>query len=498
MIVKNVWILFFSLFSYSYLHASGIRKITYDDAIQIALAESYTVKYHKKDMDATHYSYLYTKADFKPILSFDLFAPSWSESLQGITQVDGLPIYNSNSSMQVGNNLSFKYVLPSGGNLSLSSKMYWENYRTTLSLSENKELSRDQFYSRLALSFNQPVFTANRLKENMRAALLNYQKSSHYFTRSQLDIIFNVTNSFYTVYKLAYEYQINKERLKNSKEAYRITKLKQEAGSLPEGEMFIAEITVAQDEARLMESEGKLENAKDNFKLLIGLDLNEEIELIAEMEFETILIDRELAIEKALQNRLEIQESNINLELQEIEIKRAKRERELKGNISAYYDFTGLSTLETGSVAELLTSSFENMVDRPANRGIVLTLSYPIADWGRAKNLVKQAESRLFQKKLDRENTERNIEKEIREIVRNVYETEKRYRINRQNQEVARKSYGISQLRFENGDMTSQELSIEQERLSQVQLAYIESYISYRLAVANLNRKTMHDFQNNQ
>jgi outer membrane protein TolC len=96
------------------------------------------------------------------------------------------------------------------------------------------------------------------------------------------------------------------------------------------------------------------------------------------------------------------------------------------------------------------------------------------------------------------EDTKRSIEKEIREIVRSVYEAEKRFRINRRNQEVATESYRISQLRFANGDMTSQELSIEQERLSQVQLSYIESYITYRLSVANLNRKTMYDFENNR
>jgi hypothetical protein len=53
-------------------------------------------------------------------------------------------------------------------------------------------------------------------------------------------------------------------------------------------------------------------------------------------------------------------------------------------------------------------------------------------------------------------------------------------------------------LRFENGDMTNQELSIEQERLSQVHLAYIDAYITYRLSMADLNRKTMYDFENDR
>lgn len=478
--------------------AQNVRKLSYEEAIRIALGESYTVKYYKEEMEATHFSYLFTKAQFKPLLNFDLFAPSWNEGLTQISQVDGLPVYNSTGSLQVGGNLNFTYVLPTGGNFSFISKMYWENYRTTLSEMDNEELKRDQVYSRFALSFNQPIFTANLLKENMKVAELDYKKSTCYFTRVQMDIVYNVTESFYQVYELAYEHKINEDRLANSKEAYRITKLKQETGNLPEGEILIAEITVSQDEARVMESEGKLAAAKDKFKLLIGMDLKEEIDLEADMEFEAFLIDMQLAIDEALRNRMEIQEDNLDIELQAIEIKRAKREREFKGNISAFYDFTGLSTRADGTVGELVGSSFHNMVDRPSNRGVAFTVSYPIADWGRAKNLVRREQVKMKQRELDLDNTKRSIEREIREIVRRVYEAEKRYRINKRNQEVAIQSYRISQMRFENGDMTSQELSIEQERLSQVQLAYIESYITYRLSVADLNRKTMYDFEHNR
>ena len=356
----------------------------------------------------------------------------------------------------------------------------------------------NDFLSIIMLSFSQPILTANKLKEDMKVAELGYKKSVCYYTRAQMDIIFNVTEAFYQVYKAAFELRINQERLVNSKEALRIAKLKQETGNLPEGDLLTAEVIVAQDESRVMENEGILEATYDDFKLLIGLEINDSIELIADMEFDAFIVDMHVAIDEAIQNRMEIAENELNIELQGIEVKRAKREREFKGDISAYYDFTGLSTLEKGSLGDLVESSFKNMSDRPSNRGIVLTLSYPIADWGRAKNLVKREERRLNQQKLDLENTKRKIETEVRKIVRSVYETEQRYRINQKNREIALESYRISQLRFGNGDMTSQELSIEQERLSQVQLAYIESYITYRLSVADLNRKTMYDFENNR
>ena len=475
-----------------------VHKISYDEAIRIALGESYTAQYYKEEMEATRFSYLYTKANFKPLLEFNMFTPSWNEGLSTIYRADGLPAYNSTGTLEAGGNLNFKYVLPTGGSFDFSSRMYWGNYRTTLSEMDNKVLKRDQVFSRFALSFSQPVFTANLLKENMKTAELRYRSTTCYFTRTQMDIVYYVTENFYKVYKLDYAHRINMERLKNSREALRISKLKQEAGNLAEGDLLRAEINAAQSEVRVMESEGNLNTAKDAFKLLIGLDLNEEIELDAEMEFESFLIDLHKAMDEALANRMEIQEGKLSIELQEIEVKRVKRERELKGYVSAYYDFTGMSTKDGGSVGELVNSSFANMIDRPSNRGVALTLAYPIADWGRAKNQVKREQVRLKQRELSLENTQRAIEREIREIVRTVQEADKRFRVNQINQEAAVRSYRISQLRFENGDISSQELFIEQDRLTQVQLDYIESYITYRLSVANLSRTTMYDFENNR
>ena len=241
--------------------AQETRKITFDEAISIALGESYTVHYYKEDMEATRFSYLYTKAQFKPLLDFNLFTPSWEEGVQEIYQTDGLPVYNSTGSLRAGGNMSFKYVLPTGGNFDLSSNMYFENYNTALSQQNNEMLKRNQVYSRFMLSFNQPIFTANKLKENMKVAELSYQRSVCYYTRAQMDIVYNVTSAFYQVYRTAFEYNINQDKLANSKEAYRIAKMKMEMGNLPEGDLLTSEIIVGQDESRLLESQGKLEAA---------------------------------------------------------------------------------------------------------------------------------------------------------------------------------------------------------------------------------------------
>ena len=469
--------------------------LTYDDAINMALGMSYTIKEYENNRLKSRLSYDYYRAMFKPRIDFDLFVPSWQESVTQISQADGLPVYNSTGSFLLGEKLSFTYVLPTGGDLNLSSYMYYANEETTLASNQSK-LSNALFYNSLALSFTQPVFTTNEPKQNLKEAELQFQQTKHTFTRVQMNIIYNVAEGFYSLYRAMRTLDIAKEKLKNSIETLRISKLMAEAGRLPEGDLMTAEIAVAQDEVSVSEKKGTLDKEKDLFKLLIGMDLDSDFEILPRLKTDEVAVDLDVAVKEGLKNRLEISEAEIDIELQRINIDRAKREREFKGSISGYYDITGVSTLGSGSLGDLFQSSSNNFNDRPPNRGVTFTISYPISDWGRGKSRLHREEVELLNRKLDLDNLKNTIIIEIRDIVRTFNENKEKLNVHEKNQELARRNYKIMELRFENGDISSQDLAIERERLSDIQIAYLDSYIAYQLALADLKRKTMWDFQN--
>ena len=471
--------------------------LTLDRAINIALNKSYTVKSYQEKKLAMQHSFRYWEAMFKPRMDFSLYAPSWTENVSPIQRVDGLPVYNSIGSMQYSGNLKFTYTLPTGGNLALNSMLYRDNLKTVLALQDYETLRIRKAQSSFSLSFEQPILTGNQLKESLEEARLQYEKMSNEFSRRRLDIIYQVTESFYAVYRTTREVEIAGEKLKNSEEAYRIAKLKGEAGRIPEGDMLIAEVAAAQNRAALSESDGKLERAKDVLKQLIGLELYDLIQIETDLRYDTFKIDQDGAIEKALRYRLEVYENELDVKLQEIGLDRAERIRELSGKISAYYDVTGVSTIEHGSTAELFRSSFNNFVDRPPNRGVTLTFSYPIFDWGRGRERVQREMASLREAQLSLDDIQTTIIREVRDIVRSVEETMNRLIIHEKNQQLAQKSYEISRMRFENGNITSQELGTEQERLAATQLDYLNAYITYQLAIADLKRKTLWDFKNN-
>lgn len=472
--------------------------LTCDEAVAIALERSFTVQSSRAYRAAQEHSYAYYRAQFKPRIDLNVFAPSFEESVSPIARADGLPVYNSTGLLQAGGDLSFTYMLPTGGNFQLRSQLYRENLTSVLALRDYDRLRSRQALSSLSLSFSQPVFTANTLRENLRNAEYRYEQSTAQYTREQLDIVYRVTDRFYRLHKAEREREIAAERLRNSEESHRVAKLKNETGRIPEGEVLIAEVEMSRNRAALLEIEGTLAREREDFIQLVGLELDSEVRLAADLRFEPVAVDSVRAMREALNRRPELRESEMDIRLQEISVKRAERERELKGEVSAYYDLTGVSTRNGGNTADLFSSSFDNFVDRPPNRGVTLTVSYPISDWGRGAARVEQERVLLREKNLRIEDRTRTIAREVRDVLRRVSETGARLAIGEKNEQVARRSYDISRMRFENGDFTSQELAREQERLAAAQLDYLNAFIAWRLALAELKRTTLWDFEKGQ
>jgi len=86
----------------------------------------------------------------------------------------------------------------------------------------------------------------------------------------------------------------------------------------------------------------------------------------------------------------------------------------------------------------------------------------------------------------------------IRDAVRQVGAAETRLDILTKRQNIAQRTYDISLERFNNGDISSQELANNNDRLTSAKMAFLSAYISYKLAVEDLKRKTLWDFEKNQ
>ena len=475
--------------------------LTLDDAIGIALKDSYSIQALQQGMTWADRNLWAAKAGYRTNIQMDLYTPVYDEGFRLVEVVGGNPVAKQFGSYQMRGVLDVIQPMPwlplGGGSLTFRSEAYRLNSWTPSTADPEVDLKSNKFYTSLSAIINKPLFTINNLALNLKQAELSYERQARVFKRSELDLVYQVTESFFRLYRLSEQHAINTEKVERQEEIYRTTKNKFDAGLIAEVDAMQAEVDLIQYQNEMKTSEGRLTAQDAAFKQLVGLPLDAPVEVATEMEVKPVAIDAERAVGLALQNRSEIVEKQIDIENRGITIREIDARVSVKGNLMGYYDFAGFSdpTLPYGTpTTDLFTSSWEVLKKTP-NRGVTFTLEVPVWDWGKNRAEVQAETANLRRDELALADLHVTIEREVRDVVRTVYETFDRVRMLAKSVEVGEKSFDISMQRFANGDITSTELARASDQLNTAKLSYLTAYNEYKLALADLRRKTLYDFE---
>ena len=139
---------------------------------------------------------------------------------------------------------------------------------------------------------------------------------------------------------------------------------------------------------------------------------------------------------------------------------------------------------------------FGNVYSSPTdNEEVSLSLTIPLWDWGERKSRIKATEATIEAANISFEEERNNIILGIRQVYRNLINLRNQITIARQNVTNAQLTYDLNLERYRNGDLTGMDLNLFQEQLSQKQLSYTNSLISYKLELLNLKIQTLYDFE---
>jgi outer membrane protein TolC len=314
-----------------------------------------------------------------------------------------------------------------------------------------------------------------------------------------LNLVYNVSSAFFNLLSVQKRLEIARLNRERQKEAYQIAKNKFDAGLIREVDALQMEVDLAEAQNNYDLAQINQSSAENFFKELIGIQLSDSVALSSTLDYLPVMVDPQKAVQLALLNRLEIREQEIQVELNKMNIKRQKAQGMIKGNFSAYYEKVGVSKLDTDHpIGESLNNSWNDFIDRPQNYGLGITINIPIIDWGENKAQVRAAEARMQKNLYQQEVVKRSIEREVLNLVDEVSSSLKRLQLLEKNVLVAEKSFDITRSRFSDGDIDSQALALERERLNNAYTSHLAAYINYRLRLADLMRKTFYDFQNDK
>ena len=139
---------------------------------------------------------------------------------------------------------------------------------------------------------------------------------------------------------------------------------------------------------------------------------------------------------------------------------------------------------------------FRDVYSNPTdNEDVSLSLNIPLWDWGERKSRIKASEAAIESAKISLDEERNDIILGIRKVCRNLINLGNKIEISRQNVSNAQLTYDLNLERYRNGDLTGMDLNLFQEQLSQKQLSYTNSLISYKLELLNLKIQTLYDFE---
>ena len=185
------------------------------------------------------------------------------------------------------------------GTLSLINSFSWQD-----SYSDYLDVTTKSYNNNIYLNFEQPIFTYNRTKLELKELELDLETTSLTYSLQKLSLEQQVANAFYSVYQNKMNLDVTKGRIrKPAEKPMTIIKNKVDAGLAALEELYQAELNLSTSRSNVQNREVQLENALDDLKLLIGIPLSEEIYVESNVEFELVEVDLEKAIETAHANR---------------------------------------------------------------------------------------------------------------------------------------------------------------------------------------------------
>jgi outer membrane protein len=352
------------------------------------------------------------------------------------------------------------------------------------SYSEYANGSTKGFNNNLTLNLNQPLFTYNRTKLQLKELELELENSQLSYAIQLLALENQVTQAFYYVYQQQQSLDIANQAFENMQKSYEISKNKVDAGISAREEMFQAELNLATTKSDYENKQVSLENAKDDFKLLLGMSLFDDVMVLPNIEVDTVRVDVAFAIDQGLANRMELRQRKISIETSQFDLIRTKALNEFKGSL-------GLSVGLFGD-NENLGNVYQDPTD---NEKISLSLTIPLWDWGEKKSRIKASEATIETANISLEEEQNDIILGVRKVYRNLLNLQNQIGIARQNVSNAQLTYDLNLERYKNGDLTGMDLNLFQNQLSEKQLAYTNALISYKLELLNLKIQTLYDFE---
>lgn len=331
----------------------------------------------------------------------------------------------------------------------------------------------DTYKSSIDISLNIPLlkgFGSEYTLDGLNSSLYDFENAKRSLYQQQVSIVLNTVSTVYEIIKSQKQIQLLSDQINVLEHHLSITKIKEKTRLASAMDLYRAEIRLKDVQNELTTVYEQLENHTDKLKSLLAVPMQGDMTVMAPVEYKPIDTKSDEAISIALENRIEIEQSQRGVE-------ESKRKMILaKKNILPHLD------LKMGYERYGYNSSFDLNED---NVTISLNSSSDLfrSDERRA---FEQAGISLKQSRIDLESEKQKITREVRSQINHMMKKQKHIGDRREQMRQAEGKLALASSKFNHGFADNFNLLEAQSQTQQVQSYLLFDTIDYIVSLYRL------------
>lgn len=327
------------------------------------------------------------------------------------------------------------------------------------------------------LSVSLPVF-APSLYKSIKLTKTDVKLAVEKARASRLDMVNQVTKSFYQLLLAQDSYEVLQKSYKQSEDNFNVVNAKYQQGAVSEYDKISADVQMRSLKPSLVSAGNGVNLAMLQLKVLLGMESNMPIAVVGNLkDYEMAMFTRQAQpqAENIVQGNTTLRQLDLNYDMLQQTLK-----------------------LKYANFMPTLAASFQYMYTTMANHmrigdfkwnpysTIGLSLSIPLFKGGNFSQ-VKQTKLQIKQMDQTRINTERQLKMQAQSYLDNMAASTEQVVSNKEAVLQAEKGRTIAEKRYEVGRGTILELNSSEVALTQAQLTYNQSIYDYLVAKADLD-----------
>lgn len=347
----------------------------------------------------------------------------------------------------------------------------------TTQVTDRSSILKDKGSS-FVFNLSQELLAGASVKENelpIYRAKIRSEQSNNRLEDQIRATLFRVSSNFFQYIKNEETIKINTNALKQSQKFLETVKELKKAGKGTNLDIATAEVQVATREESVLRSKTNINNSLDTLKRSMGIEMDKEIIVIKDISLDVILpeLDYEKAFQHAFNNRPDVMNSKLNLELinRELIVKTRGKKPNLTLNYSATFAETEDDYVDAYHYSDNPEHSLSLRFSMPLER------KRKIAEYLSAKLLSEKSELELWDLTQD-------IKLDIKRILREIEESIKTLEVQKQRLSTEEIRVQSFETRFENGLIDSLEVTRAYDDLDKARIDLINSKLNLKTLIA--------------